>query len=50
MYLSMIICKAFKRAQVYMYCTVGLISDGIFNLVQSSKNEPNHCPQLFNLE
>ena len=50
MYHFVIICKAFKGAQVHMYSTVGLISDGIFNLVQSSKNEPNHCPQLFNLE
>ena len=38
------------HAQVHIYGKVGLISDGIFNLVQSSKNEPNHCPQLFNLE
>ena len=26
----------------------GIISEDIFNLVQSSKNVPNHCPSTFN--
>ena len=30
-------------------CSGRLISEVIFSLVQSSKNEPNHCPLTFYL-